>query len=275
MFWSIFVLGHDCGHGSFSRWQWLNDIIGNFLHSLILVPYQMWRLSHRHHHKNTGNYEKDEIFFPEFYPDEKKQPPLFRRVFKENYFLLGVGFAFYLLFGYSNRNGSHFNPWAPLFKGYFLEVFVSLIGWFGAFCCLVHLSTLFGLTKILMFYGVPWFVFSSWLVVTTFLHHNEPEVPWYSDTNWNYVKGNLSSVDRDYGIFQSLTHNIGTHQVHHLFPKIPHYYLEEATKNFRDAFPEHVRISKRSIIGAFVANCKVFAQQHTTFGNYDVFTYKK
>jgi hypothetical protein len=39
------------------------------------------------------------------------------------------------------------------------------------------------------------------------------QVPWYAGKEWNYVRGNLSSIDRDYGIFHALTHNIGTHQV--------------------------------------------------------------
>ena len=42
MFTSFFVLGHDCGHGSFSRYTLLNDIIGNILHTFILAPYYPW-----------------------------------------------------------------------------------------------------------------------------------------------------------------------------------------------------------------------------------------
>ena len=64
MFWALFVLGHDCGHGSFSRHAGVNGLVGHVLHSFLLVPYHCWRLSHRKHHKNTGNLDKDEIFYP-------------------------------------------------------------------------------------------------------------------------------------------------------------------------------------------------------------------
>ncbi len=46
---------------------------------------------------------------------------------------------------------------------------------------------------------------------------------------WSYLRGGLSTLDRDYGIFNKIHHDIGTHVVHHLLPQIPHYHLEEAT----------------------------------------------
>ena len=52
------------GHGSFSNNKTLNDLVGNFVHSSILVPYHGWRISHRTHHQNHGHVENDESWHP-------------------------------------------------------------------------------------------------------------------------------------------------------------------------------------------------------------------
>ena len=150
------------------------------------------------------------------------------------------------------------------------------------------------------FYFIPLFVFATWLVITTFLHHNESAVPWYSDKEWTFVKGALSSVDRDYSPFNGVVHNIGTHQVrnrcwhacsalfprvtalllllllqvHHLFPQIPHYHLREATAAFRAKYPELVRVSHESIPAAFARNLKNFLCAKPVPSNVDVFAYE-
>ena len=45
---------------------------------------------------------------------------------------------------------------------------------------------------------------------------------------WSYLRGGLTTLDRDYGLINNIHHDIGTHVVHHLFPQIPHYHLVEA-----------------------------------------------
>lgn len=38
----IWVIAHECGHGAFSDYEWVNDSVGLVFHSLLLVPYYSW-----------------------------------------------------------------------------------------------------------------------------------------------------------------------------------------------------------------------------------------
>src|SRR4051794_22714424 len=49
----LFILGHDCGHGSFSRRRWVNTVVGHLCMSPILTGFHNWRLSHNHHHSHA------------------------------------------------------------------------------------------------------------------------------------------------------------------------------------------------------------------------------
>jgi len=235
-FWSIFVLGHYCGHGSFSRYPLINDIIGTILHTFILTPYYPWKVTHRHHHKNTGNIDKDEIFYPvrqKDYHNFAKLIPLFG---------LPLAWIWYLISGFPPRPISHLNPNEKIFLRNSVGVLFSLGSLSSFGCLLIYGIIKLGFPFMLFYYFMPVLVFGSWLVVVTFLHHNETITEWYGDEKWTYVLGNIfTTVDRNYGIFHDITHSIGTHQIHHLFPIIPHYHLEEATTHFRKAYPQYVK----------------------------------
>ena len=246
----------------------MNDVMGTFLHAPLLVPFYPWKLSHHHHHKNTGNIDKDEIFYP---TRERDHPDNFKPL---HLFYGGVSWFAYLWSGYYPRKVNHLNPFEPMFAAHVLGCFFSLgalVVWVGM---LLHYWSLCGLPALLLHYGVPCFIFASWLVVVTFLHHTEVGVSWYGDTRWNYVRGQLSSVDRDYGWAHSLTHNIGTHQIHHLFLLIPHYHLEEATKAFRAVYPQFVRRSSLPIIPSFCRMFRIFLEQRHVSDTADVHTYE-
>jgi omega-3 fatty acid desaturase (delta-15 desaturase) len=256
LFWGIFVLGHDCGHGSFSSSSRLNWAVGNALHTSILVPYESWRVTHRHHHKNTGHIDNDEIFFP-------LRESQFMRSVKLAPFLMGFAWFYYIVRGHFPRNVFHLNPNDPLFVSYHSQhrVTASVISLLVWLLVLWRCAVAFGWGTMGLIYFGPLVVFGSWLVVTTFLHHQEENTPWFAEETWDYVKGNLSSIDRSYWPFDDIVHNIGTHQIHHLFPIIPHYKLGKATAAFREAYPHLVRKSDQTALPAFFKAMSIYRRQ--------------
>jgi omega-3 fatty acid desaturase (delta-15 desaturase) len=267
MFTALFVAGHDAGHGSFSNSEVLNTICGNISHSFLFCPYYMWKLSHRKHHKNTGNIDKDEVYYPVRRSYDNKMSVL-------PGFGLGVGWFAYLLKGYKPRGVHHFNPLDPMFRFHAVHCTVSLV------CLIVWAMTLarviesHGFGFFCYHYAMPDFIFGSYTVIITFLHHHDDDIPWYADGLWDNVRGQLSSVDRSYGWCHHLIHNIGTHQIHHLFPKIPHYHLEEATVAFRKAFPKLVNIRHEPILAAFLRMFKKYVKDGAISDEAQIHMYK-
>ncbi|XP_071934499.1 omega-3 fatty acid desaturase, chloroplastic-like isoform X2 [Coffea arabica] len=217
MFWALFVLGHDCGHGSFSNNPRLNSVVGHILHSSILVPYHGWRISHRTHHQNHGHVENDESWHP---------------------------------WGRSpGKTGSHFDPSSDLFvPSERNDVITSTVCWAAMAALLVGLSFVVGPVQLLKLYGVPYWIFVMWLDLVTYLHHHghDEKLPWFRGKEWNYMRGGLTTIDRDYGWINNIHHDIGTHVIHHLFPQMPHYHLIEATEAARPVLGKYYREPKKS-----------------------------
>ncbi len=51
----LFIIQHDCGHGSFLPSRTANDAIGRALSLLTLTPYDSWKRAHALHHASTGD----------------------------------------------------------------------------------------------------------------------------------------------------------------------------------------------------------------------------
>ncbi|CAN1303581.1 Omega-3 fatty acid desaturase, chloroplastic [Linum perenne] len=233
MFWALFVLGHDCGHGSFSSNHNLNSVVGHILHSSILVPYHGWRISHRTHHQNHGHVENDESWHP---LSEK----IFRSLdatTRSMRFTLPfpmLAYPFYLWNRSPGKTGSHFDPSSDLFMASEKkDVITSTVCWTAMAALLAGLSFVMGPIQIIKLYGIPYWGFVMWLDFVTYLHHHghEDKLPWYRGKEWSYLRGGLTTIDRDYGWINNIHHDIGTHVIHHLFPQIPHYHLIEAVSS--------------------------------------------
>ncbi|KAI4318198.1 hypothetical protein L6164_025994 [Bauhinia variegata] len=248
MFWAIFVLGHDCGHGSFSNSSKLNSIVGHILHSTILVPYNGWRISHKTHHQNHGHVENDESWVP---LTEKIYKNLERTTKKLRFTIPFPIFAFpfYLWNRSPGKEGSHFNPYSNLFSPKERKhVLISTLCWATMFALLLYLSFVIGPIQMLKLYCVPYLIFVMWLDIVTYLHHHgyKQKLPWYRGKEWSYLRGGLTTVDRDYGWINDIHHDIGTHVIHHLFPQIPHYHLVKATKAAKAVLGKYYREPEKS-----------------------------
>uniref|UniRef100_A0ACD5WZ74 Uncharacterized protein n=1 Tax=Avena sativa TaxID=4498 RepID=A0ACD5WZ74_AVESA len=248
MFWALFVIGHDCGHGSFSKNPNLNSVVGHILNAPTLVPYHGWRISHRTHHQNQGHVEKDESW-----------NPLPQRMYnsldiltKNMRFTLPfpmLAFPVYLFIRSPGKTGSHFHPNSDVFlPNEKKDVLTSTASCLAMVGVLAHLTFVMGPLMMIKLYAIPYLIFILWLDFVTYLNHHghHDKIPWYRGKEWSYLRGGLTTIDRDYGLINNIHHDISTHVIHHLFPQIPHYHLVEATEAAKPVLGKYYREPEKS-----------------------------
>lgn len=245
--WTVFMIGHDCGHGSFSEYEWVNDLVGHVAHGSLLVPYHPWQLSHRRHHLYHNHIEKD-YSHPWNTPEGLERPenanakmvegmPLLKAIFPI------IGWHLYLL-GYPD--GNHYIPSRGPHNRLFTEHDTPTSEYAKAYLStgvvLLYVVTFFytmgegNWADFAYYYLAPYCVFAWWIVTVTYLQHHSPGTLVYDDSNWNFVTAAFETVDRRFGFgIDELHHHITDgHVVHHLFFKhIPHYHLKTATDALR------------------------------------------
>ena len=259
----FWVIAHECGHGAFSRNRTLETITGYLLHSFLLVPYFSWQRSHAVHHRFTNHITNGETHVPLVINgngvNEKvggeKEMSFSNALGKTNYGFLQLvlhlifGWPAYLLSGSTGGlkygTSNHFWPIKPFSKklwpsDWVKKVWISDIGVAFVLIGLITLGFKVGIFPILGMYLGPLLVVNCWLVIYTWLHHTDSDVPHLSNSEFSFMRGAFLSIDRPYGkILNILHHNIGsTHVVHHVCPTIPHYHAREATIAIKRAFKE-------------------------------------
>ncbi|MCO5574749.1 hypothetical protein L7F22_028539 [Adiantum nelumboides] len=110
----------------------------------------------------------------------------------------------------------------------------------------------------------------------TFLQHTHPSLPRYSDAEWEWLRGDLCTVDRDYGILNHVFHHItDTHVAHHIFSTMPHYHAGEATEAIKPILGKYYQFDGTPIAEALWREFKecVFVEADSP-QNEGVFWYK-
>ncbi|KAI4267873.1 MAG: hypothetical protein L6R38_008057 [Xanthoria sp. 2 TBL-2021] len=272
----LWVLAHECGHQSFSPSKTLNDTVGWFCHSALLVPYFSWKISHGKHHKATGHLERDMVFVPKTRDQYASKLGHYAHELTELMeetpivtagTMIGqqlVGWPLYILAnvtghnyherqsegrGKGKHNGfgggvNHFDPSSPLYEAKDSKlILLSDLGLGITLAALFLIGSNFGWANLAVWYFVPYLWVNHWLVAITFLQHTDPTLPHYEPQSWNFARGAAATIDREFGfIGRHLLHGIiETHVLHHFVSTIPFYNADEATEAIKPIMGQHYR----------------------------------
>jgi omega-6 fatty acid desaturase (delta-12 desaturase) len=236
--WGLHCIGHDCGHGSFSRSRKLNSLIGHLSLLPLIYPFHAWRHVHNLHHAHTNNLELDTDWAPMPRAVYDRLPPWKKLIYR------GVRtWAFW---------GGTINYWRvsgfrPSFfpkKEMRRDVRRSI--WFVMACCVLYFPPLVyftGVRGLLLYFVAPWFLTHAWFSTTTLMQHSASDVPYLTSEYWTKNTGRLL-LTTDYRYprwLLFLTHNISVHTAHHVAPPVPFYNLPQAQEALKAAYPGMIR----------------------------------
>jgi omega-6 fatty acid desaturase (delta-12 desaturase) len=223
----VFIVQHDCGHGSFFSSRTANDMVGRICGVLTLAPYQHWRRQHSQHHSNWNNLDRREsgsdIYstcltvreYRALSPWKRlvyrlpRHPLIAHVVFPPLIFLL-----FYRLPFDTPRSWTHERR----------SIWLTNLAVAGLF---TGMGLLLGFHAVLLV-QLPIVVVTTIVGVWLFsIQHRFETAQWRRQGTWNFADAALSGTSH-LNLSPALhwmTGNIGFHHIHHLSQRIPNYRL--------------------------------------------------
>ena len=238
----LFMIQHDCGHGSLFPHRLANDWVGRVISVLTLTPYDCWRRAHALHHAGSGNLDRrgmgdiDTLTVREFLA-----LPRWRRIryrlYRHPFVMFGIGPGYQFILQHRLPAGQMRGGWQPwlstMATNAAIAVLVAAMIWLvgvGPFL-IVHLP----ITLLAASIGV-------WLF---YVQHQFEDTFWAYEEGWNFHEAALhgsSHYDLP-GVLRWFTANIGVHHVHHLCSRIPYYRLPRVLKDH----PELAAVGRLSL----------------------------
>ena len=223
----IFIIFHDCGHGSFFPSSRANHIIGTISGIINLTPFVYWRNSHAKHHATTANLDKrgfGDIWMMtvEEYNHSSRWERWQYRLYRNPLVMFGLGPLFILLVSHRfvRRKSTRKERMSVYGSNLAIVVVAALMIWgigLKAYL-LIHLP--------ILFFSL---VAGIWLF---YVQHQFEGVYWSRGKEWNHVMASIQggSYYRLPAVLKWFTGNIGFHHVHHLNSRIPNYHLPKCHK---------------------------------------------
>ncbi len=220
----LFMIQHDCGHGSFFPSRRANDLLGGVLGVLTLTPYRAWLCDHALHHAAAGNLERRGIgdvttMTVAEYDALPCRGRLAYRLYRHPLVMFGVGPTWLFLIKQRIPSGHPVRRW---------KNWISVLG--------TNVALAGGALLLLMTLG-PLPLLLGWLPVTLmaatigvwlfYIQHQFEDTYWERKPHWDFVRAALegSSFYNLPKPLHWLTGNIGFHHIHHLSSRIPNYHL--------------------------------------------------
>jgi acyl-lipid omega-6 desaturase (Delta-12 desaturase) len=220
----IFIIQHDCGHGSFLKTRKANNRLGRFCSVFTMVPYYYWQRNHALHHATSGNldqrgYGDMDIFTVQEYLRLSRWDRFRYRAYRNPLVFLLIGPL--VVFLIQNRvpldktqttKRQRRNVWVTDLN---IAVLILVLGlWIGFgkfFLIFAPILYLAGGAGIWLFY----------------IQHQFEHTYWKRTEEWNsrYAALQGSSFYKLPRVLQWFTGNIGFHHIHHLDTTTPNYRL--------------------------------------------------
>lgn len=245
----VFIVQHDCGHGSFFKSRRANNAVGWLCSMFTFFPYEYWKHQHAMHHANNGKLEgrgDGDVFlvtvkeYMALSSWERLKYLMIRNPI--TLFIFGPFVLFFIMnrFAYDSERTPR-DVRIGLYISNVLTVItfglvVYTLGWkmaAGVFLPVIFFSGLFG-------------------TILFYVQHQFEETYFESSDEWNYFRAAIfgSSFFDLPRFLHWCSGNIGYHHVHHLAPKIPNYHLAECHYS-HPAFDLVKRETVRSFLKTF------------------------
>jgi omega-6 fatty acid desaturase (delta-12 desaturase) len=223
----LFIIFHDCGHGSFFKSARANHTLGFITGVLTFTPYWQWRWEHALHHASAGDLDRRGTgdvwtLTVEEYLAASRWKRFSYRLARNPFvlFILAPLFLFWVFQRFPNPKARgrerHSVYWTNLCIALLLTGLWFAMGW----------------KALLLISLAVWLVAGAAGVWLFYVQHQFDGVYWERQDNWNYELAALqgSSFYKLPRILQWFSGNIGFHHIHHLSPRIPNYNLEKCHK---------------------------------------------
>ena len=241
----IFIIFHDCGHGSFFASRRANDVWGFVAGLFTLTPYYHWRWEHSIHHASAGDLDRRGMgdvwtLTVQEYLESSRWRRFAYRLARNPFVLFVIAplFLFVVLERFPSSKATDRDRLSVLWMN------VALAG------VAVGMSYVFGFLPYLAIQLTVMGVAGSGGVWLFYVQHQFEDAYWERGDDWDYTAAALkgSSFYKLPRILQWFSGNIGFHHIHHLSPRLPNSNLDRCHRSdpmFHEVQPVKLLASSR------------------------------